>query len=56
MGNVFVYWGKVKGIINKGDKVVVKIDDIKCSVIWKNYSVIYLLYVVLCDIFGDYVI
>lgn len=55
MGNVFVYKGKVKGVINKGDKVLVVIDNSNCEVVKKNYSVIYFLYVVLREILGEYV-
>lgn len=56
MGNVFVYKGIVKGLVFKGDMVIVVIDVVNCEVIKKNYSVMYLFYVVLCEILGEYVI
>ena len=55
MGNAFAHRGKVKGTINKGDKAVAKIDDIKRSAIKKNHSATHLLHAALRDILGDHV-
>lgn len=55
MGNAFAHRGKVKGVINKGDKAVAKIDDTKRSAIRKNHSATHLLHQALRDILGDHV-
>lgn len=56
-GKVYVYKVLVeKGIVIKGDLVELEVDYVCCIVICVNYLVIYLLYEVLCNVFGEYVV
>lgn len=56
-GKVYVYKVLVeKGIVIKGDLVELEVDYVCCMVICVNYLVIYLLYEVLWNVFGEYVV
>lgn len=56
VGGVYLYYGVVVwGNLSVGGVVKVEVDVLVCQVIVFNYFVIYLLYVVLCQVLGDYV-
>lgn len=56
-GQVIGYIGKfVVGFLKVGDVVQVDVDEVCCVCICLNYFVMYLMYVVLCQVLGIYVL
>ena len=55
MGNAFAHKGKVKGVINKGDKASAAIDNSNREAVKKNHSATHLLHAALREILGEHV-